>query len=154
MGEYKNINHTKRDFNLVELNSSKPPILSHDTFEDDESDLSSFDPSEVIELEPKSLSDYHLFALLCWRNFANLPEMTLIESVQRVLSPGDRKTSQVLIKKDNQLIKQRMTSLERRVAKGDEIKNGVLWCVTKLFTNEHNFNGRHLMYHYLTRDEC
>ena len=41
-------------------------------------------PTEI-DVPEKPLSDYHLFALLCWRNFATLPEMTLIESVQRVL---------------------------------------------------------------------
>ena len=57
--------------------SEKADTLKIDEFESDE-------PVEI-DVSEKSLSDYHLFALLCWRNFATLPEMTLIESVQRVL---------------------------------------------------------------------
>ena len=49
--------------------------------------MDEFESDEPVEIDvaEKPLSDYHLFALLCWRNFATLPEMTLIESVQRVL---------------------------------------------------------------------
>ena len=38
----------------------------------------------------RQFRDRHLFSLLCWRNFAHLPEMTFIESVQRVTSYGHR----------------------------------------------------------------
>ena len=37
------------------------------------------------------LKDYHFFALLCWRNFATLPELTMIESVQRLVAAKRQK---------------------------------------------------------------
>lgn len=40
------------------------------------------------------LKDYHLFALLCWRNFATLPELTMIESVQRLVAAKRQKLEQ------------------------------------------------------------
>ena len=42
-------------------------------------------------VKSRQFRDRHLFSLLCWRNFAHLPEMTFIESVQRVTSYGHRK---------------------------------------------------------------
>ena len=35
-------------------------------------------------------TDRHLFSQLCYRNFAHLPDMTFIESVQRVVTPNVR----------------------------------------------------------------
>ena len=142
---------------LVQLLPKKRSIRSNDAFEDEDEEeevvkVKSITKDELVTVKSRSLCDYHLVALLCWRNFANLPEMTLIESVQRILSPGThRQTATVTVKLGEVIEKRRMTSLERRVAQRDEIKNGVLWCVAKLFTNEHNFNGRHLMTHYARR---
>ena len=125
--------------------------LNNDAFETDAEEIE-VKGEELVLVATKSLSDYHLIALLCWRNFANMPCMTLIESVQRILSPGaNRQTAGVRVKSGDEIERRRMTKLEKRVAKREQIENGVLWCVTKLFTNEHNFNGRHLMRHYARR---
>ena len=44
-----------------------------------------------------------------------------------------------------------MTTLEKNVETGEQMQNGMLWCVTKLFVNEKNFQGHRLLRHYRNR---
>ena len=53
-------------------------------------------------------TDRHLFSQLCYRNFAHLPDMTFIESVQRVVTPdvrvGDKYDPFLYKEKDAEII--------------------------------------------------
>ena len=41
------------------------------------------------------------------------------------------------------------TDLESKLKKEQPFENGVLWCITKLFTHDKNFTGTHLTKKYL-----
>ena len=41
------------------------------------------------------------------------------------------------------------TDLESKLKKEQPFENGVLWCITKLFTHDKNFTGMHLTKKYL-----
>jgi hypothetical protein len=97
--------------------------------------------------------DRHLFSLLCHRNFAHLPEMTFIESVQRVATHGAHHVAKhsYTDPKTGLKVTKYMTPLEKRVIEGQDFENGILWCVTKLFTGDQNFTGKQLLRKYSIR---
>ena len=95
------------------------------------------------------LKDYHFFALLCWRNFATLPELTMIESVQRLVAAKRQTTSDYEVKINGK--DKKVTELEYKVHNEESFINGMLWCVTKLFVNEKNFQGNELLKRYKRR---
>ena len=43
------------------------------------------------------------------------------------------------------------TDLESKLKKEQPFENGVLWCITKLFTHDKNFTGTHLIKKYLVK---
>ena len=102
---------------------------------------------------PLGFRDRHLFSLLCHRNFAHMPEMTFIESVQRVATHGaqELKPHKYTDPKTGLKVTKHMTPLEKRVIEGQDFENGILWCVTKLFTGDQNFSGKQLLLKYTIR---
>ena len=130
----------------------------------DEADL------EIAKLDEKDLkmkldndfTDRHLFSQLCYRNFAHLPDMTFIESVQRVVTPSVRNCNKLYdpyfhMEMDGDYFNEKFTSyqkdpifgldqIEKEAANYDLMNNmGVLWSITKLFTCERNFSGKELI---------
>ena len=102
-------------------------------------------------LGPKMLRDYHFFALLCWRNFATLPELTMIESVQRLVAAKkqDYVNTEKVLCPDG--VERNLTFLEKSVLLDETQNMGMLWCVTKMFVHEKNFQGRELLKSYRNR---
>ena len=145
-------------------NGPKPPVKS-----DEESQLIKNDhfETEISKMDEKDLkmkvdhefTDRHLFSQLCYRNFAHLPDMTFIESVQRVVTPGVRVANGTMYDPlfhtqmdgdflDGNKAPPEMSDLEilgldkteKEAANYDLMDNmGVLWSITKLFTCEKNF---------------
>ena len=94
----------------------------------------------------------------------------LVKIIKQIYSPGNRERSAVLLNYNDGSIKKKLTKLEQNVISDTKFQNGVLWsgfsifkiqsykchrnpqkCITKLFTNEKNFNGRFLLKHYFFR---
>lgn len=116
-------------------------------------------------------SDRHLFSQLCHHNFAHLPEITFIESVQRVVSPGIRVDDGPRFdpifhtKLDGRRLNAQyepremedqeifgLDEMEKGAASYDMKKNmGVLWTITKMFTCTRNFSGKKLLRIYKRR---
>ena len=119
----------------------------------------------------QEFTDRHLFSQLCYRNFAHLPDMTFIESVQRVVSPGVRvdngSTFDPLFhtEMDGECLHENyepremkdqaifgLDKIEKEAANYDLMKDmGVLWSITKLLTCERNFSGKKLLRTYKKR---
>jgi len=100
----------------------------------------------------KGFLDRHLFSLLCHRNFAHLPEMTFIESIQRIATHGHIKTTPYSMKNaKGETINQRLTEFEKTVMEGGGKEAGALWCCVKLFTCKQNFTGTKLCTIYIIR---
>ena len=77
--------------------------------------------------------------------------MTFIESVQRVVTRGYSPLKMKKVEINGKIKDIPMTPLEWKVYNREEHSNGVLWCITKLFTCDENFTGTSLLYTYLMR---
>ena len=75
----------------------------------------------------------------------------MIESVQRLVAAKkqDYVTTDDVLCADG--VKRKMTYLEDAVMKEDTLTAGMLWCVTKMFVNEKNFQGKELLKNYRVR---
>ena len=85
------------------------------------------------------LRDRHLFSALCYRNFAHLPEITFIESVQRCATYRKWKENNHLCKDEKEEKLRKITELEWKVLSintAGPITNGMLWSIGKLFTGD------------------
>ena len=127
--------------------------------------ISKMDDKDLKMKLDHEFTDRHLFSQLCYRNFAHLPDMTFIESVQRVVSPGVRvdngSTFDPLFhtEMDGECLHENyepremkdqaifgLDKIEKEAANYDLMKDmGVLWSITKLFTCERNFSGKKLL---------
>ena len=83
----------------------------------------------------RQFCDRDIFSHLCYRNFAHMEAIPFITSIQRVTF----------------LKEPRESFLEKQLKGGQPFDNGVLWCITKMWTNRQNFNGRVLWNCYLRR---
>ena len=129
-----------------------------------EEKISKMDEKDLKMKLDDEFTDRHLFSQLCYRNFAHLPDMTFIESVQRVVTPGVREANGTLYDplfhtamdgdclnvdyetpemKDKAIFG--LDEIEKKTANYEEMKTGVLWAITKLFTCEKNFSGKKLL---------
>ena len=126
--------------------------------------ISKMDEKDLKLKVDHEFTDRHLFSQLCYRNFAHLPDMTFIESVQRVVTPGVNPASGTLYdplfhtemdvdflqdKYDPKDVYKEIFGLvktEKEAANYDLMDGmGVLWSITKLFTCEKNFSGKKLL---------
>lgn len=133
-----------------------------------ESKVSNMDEKDLKMKLDHEFTDRHLFSQLCYRNFAHLPDMTFIESVQRVVTPGVRLGKQLYdplfhTEMDGNFLDEKyapydaheiygLDKTEKEAANYDLMNNmGVLWSITKLFTCEKNFSGKKLLRIYKMR---
>ena len=61
-----------------------------DTLDDVDIEIDRMDEKDLKMKLDDEFTDRHLFSQLCYRNFAHLPDMTFIESVQRVVTSNVR----------------------------------------------------------------
>ena len=73
----------------------------------------------------------------------------MIESVQRLVAAKRQTTSDYEVKINGK--DKKVTELEYKVHNQESFLNGMLWCVTKLFVNEKNFQGNELLKRYRNR---
>ena len=150
-------------------NGPKPPVENDEELQliknDLETKISKMDEKDLKMKVDHEFTDRHLFSQLCYRNFAHLPDMTFIESVQRVVTPGVRVANGTMYDPlfhtpmdgdflDGKYAPHEMRDLEilgldkteKEAANYDLMDNmGVLWSITKLFTCEKNFSGKKLL---------